>query len=347
MSLLLRALEWVWPGDFLIRQGIRHLNRQRLQELRSGGVEAQLLRRQTLIRQLRDSPRALHPEQANRQHYEVPAAFFQRVLGQHLKYSCGYWPAGIDHLDQAESSMLELSCERAQVQDGQHLLDLGCGWGSLSLYLAQHFPTSQVLGISNSNSQREFILEQARLRGLSNLTIWTRDINALELPSQAFDRILSLEMLEHVRNYDQVFQLLQQALKPEGKLFVHVFAHREFAYTFDPQGRGGATGDWMEREFFSGGTMPSLDLFPHFQGDLRLEDQWAVEGTHYQKTAEAWLSRMRAHRGEIQGIFRQVYGRNWRRYWTGWQLFFLTCAEFFGHDRGQQWLVHHQRWSKA
>ncbi|MBN9417546.1 MAG: class I SAM-dependent methyltransferase [Candidatus Eremiobacteraeota bacterium] len=347
MSLLLKAMEWLWPGDFLVRRAIRGLNRERLRELRQGGVEAQVRRKQALIQQLRSSPLALVPDQANEQHYEVPAAFFEAVLGSHLKYSSGYWPDGTESLDASERAMLELYVERAELRDGQRILDLGCGWGSLSLFLAERFPQSRILGVSNSASQRAFILGRAAERGLSNLEIWTCDINRLELPTAEFDRIISIEMFEHVRNYARLFQLLSGALKPQGKLFTHIFAHREHAYTFDPRGQGGVAGDWMEREFFSGGTMPSFDLFPHFCAPLRVEAQWAVGGEHYQKTSEAWLQRMRRRRAQIVPLLRQTYGRSWRRYWLGWQLFFLACSELFGHERGQQWCVHHLLFSFA
>ncbi len=341
MSLFLRAMEWVWPGDFLVRRAIRGLNRARLRELVQGGVEGQLQRKQDLLNQLRSSPLALVPEQANEQHYEVPAAFFEAVLGPHLKYSSGYWPQGVETLESSERAMLELYVERAQLQDGQRVLDLGCGWGSLSLFLAERFPNSRILGVSNSASQRAFILGQAAQRGLSNLEIWTRDINRLELPAGEFDRIVSIEMLEHLRNYERLFLLLDRALKSEGKLFVHVFAHREHAYTFDPRGQGGVAGDWMEREFFSGGTMPSFDLFAHFCGPLQIEAQWAVSGDHYRQTSDAWLQQMRRQRALVVPLLRETYGRSWRRYWLGWQLFFLACSELFGYDRGQQWCVHH------
>jgi cyclopropane-fatty-acyl-phospholipid synthase len=347
MSVLLKAMEWLWPGDFLVRRAIRGLNRGRLHELEQGGVEGQLSRKQALLEQLRNSPRAIVPDRANEQHYEVPAAFFEAVLGPHLKYSSGYWPQGVEDLETSERVMLELSLERAELEDGQRVLDLGCGWGSFSLFLAERFPRSRILGVSNSASQRAYILGKAAERGLSNLEIWTCDINRLELPAGEFDRIVSVEMLEHVRNYASVFQLLSQALRPDGKLFVHVFAHREHAYTFDPRGQGGVAGDWMEREFFSGGSMPSFDLFSHFCAPLGIEAQWAVSGIHYQRTADAWLQQMRRRRAQIIPLLRQTYGRSWRRYWLGWQLFFLACSELFGHQRGDQWCVHHLRFSAA
>lgn len=343
--MILKFLEWVWPGDWPVRRAIRSLNRRRLAELSAGGLEAQLLRKQALIAQLRASPLAVLPDQANAQHYEVPSRFFELVLGPHLKYSSGFWDQA-DDLEKSERDMLELYIERAGLADGQRVLDLGCGWGSLSLFMAERFPRSRVLGVSNSASQRAFILGRAAERGLTNLEIMTCDINRLELPDSEFDRIVSVEMLEHVRNYERVFALLRNALKRDGQIFLHVFAHRSFAYTFDPRGQGGPVGDWMEREFFSGGTMPSLDLFLHFSDGFRLEDQWAVGGRHYQRTADAWLSRLRAQRSQAVAILKETYGRGWRRYWLGWQLFFLACSELFGYAGGQEWFVHHLRFKK-
>ncbi len=343
--MILKLLEWVWPGDWPVRRAIRSLNRRRLAELSRGGLEAQLRRKQELIGQLRASPMAVVPEQANAQHYEVPSRFFELVLGPHLKYSSGFWDAAGD-LESAERAMLELYIQRAGLADGQRVLDLGCGWGSLSLFMAERFPHCRVLGVSNSASQRAFILGRAAERGLANLEIMTCDINRLELPGGEFDRILSVEMFEHLRNYERVFALLGQALKPDGRLFLHVFAHRSFAYTFDPRGQAGVAGDWMEREFFSGGTMPSLDLFLHFAHGLRLEEQWAVNGRHYQRSADAWLTRLRAERSQVVALFKETYGPGWRRYWLGWQLFFLACSELFGYASGEEWLVHHLRFKK-
>ncbi|MFN8613887.1 MAG: cyclopropane-fatty-acyl-phospholipid synthase family protein [Vulcanimicrobiota bacterium] len=339
-------MEWIWPGDWLVRRSIQGLNRARLAELNQGGLEAQLQRKQQLIQQLRSSPLALLPEQANAQHYEVPSRFFELVLGPHLKYSSGWWPQGVNDLESSELRMLEFYLERAGLRDGQRVLDLGCGWGSFSLFAAERFPSSRILGVCNSASQRAFILDRAARRGLSNLEIMTCDINRLRLPSQEFDRIVSVEMLEHVRNYEQVFALLRQALKADGEVFAHVFAHRCFPYTFDPRGQGGLAGDWMEREFFSGGTMPSLDLFLHFTHGLQLVGQWAVNGRHYQRTADAWLARLRANRPALQALLKETYGSAWRRYWLGWQLFFLACSELFGYAGGEEWLVHHLHFKK-
>lgn len=344
--MIFKLMEYLWPGDALVCWQIRRLHGQRLREISSGGLTEQRRRLQQLVEQLDSSPRALASGEANAQHYEVPWEFYELVLGRHLKYSCGYWPTGQESLDESEAAMLELYCQRAQLQDGQRVLDLGCGWGSLSLYLARRFPNSEILGVSNSNSQRESILAKARQHGLSNLKILTSDINQLELPSGAFDRICSIEMLEHVRNYRSVFQLLHSALDQQGKMFLHVFAHHRFPYAFEPSPDRSLGGAWMEREFFTGGMMPSFDLFLQFAGGFRLERQWVVEGQHYARTCRAWLERMRAHKPQIVALFQKNFPGEWRKKWLGWQLFFLACAELFAYHQGQEWAVHHTLWSK-
>ena len=344
--MILRLMEYIWPGDSLVTWQIRRLLTQRLTEISEGGREAERQRLQQLFKQLDASPRALSTQDANAQHYEVPTEFYRLVLGPHLKYSCGLWPPGVDTLAQSEEAMLDLYCQRARLIDGQRVLDLGCGWGSLSLYLAKRYPRSRILGVSNSNTQREAIMALARERDLSNLEILTCDINALSLEAGAFDRILSIEMLEHVRNYRSVFSLLRQALAPEGLLFLHVFAHHRVPYAYEPGGDGSVGADWMQREFFTGGMMPSFDLFLNFSSGLRLEDQWVVEGNHYYRTCMAWLEAMRSHKIEIQKLFRHQFPSQWRKKWLGWQLFFLACAELFGYNGGQEWTVHHTLWSK-
>ena len=345
--MILKLMEWLWPGDWAVRAMIGRFNSQRLEMLRQGGIGAEIERKQQLLEQIRLSPRAIATDAANAQHYEVPSQFYQTVLGKHLKYSCGFWPEGVDSLEQSEAAMLELYCKRAALEDGQSILDLGCGWGSLTLFLAERYPNSQILAVSNSNTQREYIQTTAQHRQLTNIRVLTCDINCLELPSQEFDRILSIEMLEHVRNYAEVFRLLESALKINGRLFLHVFAHRQFAYTFDVSDEKGLGSNWMQKEFFSGGMMPSLDLFLNFAAPLELENQWAVPGTHYQKTCNAWLDRMRNHKAQLVPLFKSHYQKNWRRAWLGWQLFFLACAELFGHQRGQEWLVHHTLWKRV
>lgn len=344
--MILKLMEYLWPGDALVTWQIRKLLQMRLQEISEGGRVDERRRLQALIKQLDGSPRAIATDDANAQHYEVPTEFYQLVLGPHLKYSCGLWTEGVATLEESELKMLELYCERAQLQDGQRILDLGCGWGSLSLYLAKRYPRSRILGISNSNTQREAIMEMARQRDLPNLQIKTCDVNDLVLEAGAFDRILSVEMLEHVRNYRSVFALLRGALAEKGKLFLHVFAHHRVPYAYEPSGDQATGADWMQEEFFTGGMMPSFDLFLNFTSGLRREDEWVVEGHHYYRTCMAWLEAMRSQKREIQALFRQKFPKEWRRKWLGWQLFFLACAELFRYNQGQEWMVHHSLWSK-
>ncbi len=287
-------------------------------------------------RLLRQSPIAVHTEDANRQHYEAPAAFYQAVLGKHLKYSCCYWPDGVDGLDEAEEAMLGMICERARLADGQEVLDLGCGWGALSLYLAEHYPNARVTGLSNSHSQRAFIERRARERGLGNLRIVTADVSGFEFPRQ-FDRVVSVEMFEHVRNYEQLFAKIARWMRPAALLFVHVFAHARFAYFYED--------NWMAEHFFTGGLMPSDDLLLGFTDDVRVLDHWRLGGEHYQKTSEAWLANMDRRRDEVMVVFRHHYGDDAGKMFQMWRLFFLTCAESFGFANGREWGVSHYLFS--
>lgn len=328
--------------DPLLRLGIRYYNSMHLRRLAQGGPEAQKVRFQAFLKQLETFPLAAVPEKANEQHYEVPAAFYQKVLGPHLKYSCGYWPSGQETLAQSEEKMLALTCERAQLGDQQQILELGCGWGSLSLYMAEHFPTCQITAVSNSHSQRAYIEAQAQNRGLGNLRVITADMNQFE-PDQCFERIVSVEMFEHMRNYPELFRRLERWLLPGGLLFVHIFGHRRFAYLFEVEHER----DWMARYFFSGGTMPSKDLFLHVCGPLLARNLWEVNGQHYQKTCEAWLAQMDAQETDIRPILAETYGaEQTTRWWVYWRIFMLACAELFGHKQGQEWQVYHYLFEK-
>jgi cyclopropane-fatty-acyl-phospholipid synthase len=294
--------------------------------------------RQAFRRTLLQSPIAVHAEAANRQHYEAPAAFYQAVLGRHLKYSCCYWPDSVNGLDEAEEAMLLMICERARLADGQEVLDLGCGWGALSVYVAERFPHSHVTGLSNSHSQRAFIERRARERGLGNLRVITADVAAFEFPRQ-FDRVVSVEMFEHMRNYEQLLAKVARWMRPAALLFVHVFAHCRFAYFYED--------NWMAEHFFTGGLMPSDDLLLGFTRDVRVEDHWRLGGEHYQKTSEAWLANMDRRRDEVLTVFRHHYGPDARRMFQMWRLFFLTCAESFGFAGGREWGVSHYLFSGA
>ncbi|MCF7750381.1 cyclopropane-fatty-acyl-phospholipid synthase family protein [Bacillus subtilis subsp. subtilis] len=324
--------------DALLRLGIRRQCQARLREEMAGGLQAQSQRFATRLAELSGSAVALHVEAANRQHYEVPAEFFHLCLGKRLKYSCGYYATGSETLDQAEEAMLALYGQRAQLADGQHILELGCGWGSLTLWMAEHYPNARITGVSNSNSQREYIQSQCRARGLGNVTILTRDVNQLDLEAEQFDRCVSIEMFEHMRNYATLLQRIQRWLRPGGKLFVHIFAHRTLMYPFETEGED----NWMGRHFFTGGLMPAADTLLCFQQHLQLQQRWLLDGTHYQRTANHWLANQDLQKEAVMAVMQQTYGAASAALWQQrWRMFWMACAELFGYQQGQQWLVGH------
>ena len=329
--------------DFAIRSGIRMLLKQRLIDENKGDPEAQQEHFMKLIAELKGSPIAINTADANQQHYEVPADFYCKVLGKHLKYSSGYWKEGVTDIDTSEKDMLELTCQRAELKDGQDILELGCGWGSLSLFMAEKFPESRVTSVSNSHSQKAFIDDQAKQRGLTNLTIITSDINVFQIDTK-FDRIVSVEMFEHMRNYDLLLRNVAGFLKSNGKLFVHIFTHKEYAYKFEVIDET----DWMSRYFFTGGIMPSDHLLLYFPEHVNIEQHWRLSGIHYQKTSEAWLRNMDAAKTEIMEILKRVYGKDQAvKWWVYWRLFFMACAELWGYNDGNEWIVSHYLFQKA
>ena len=329
--------------DSLIRIGIRKLLKQRLTDERKGNAEAQQAHLMQLIDELKATPTiAVNTLEANEQHYEVPTEFYTYCLGKHLKYSSGYWKDGVTDIDTSEKDMLEITCTRAELQDGQHVLELGCGWGSLSLFMAAKYPTSNFTVVSNSRTQKVYIDEQAKLRGINNLTVITNNINDFKL-DQIFDRVVSVEMFEHMRNYQKLMHLVSTLLKPGGKLFVHIFTHKEIAYKFEVLDES----DWMSKYFFTGGIMPSDDLLLYFNEHLSIEKHWHVNGMHYSKTSEAWLTNMDNHKAEIMPLFENTYGKeNAVKWWVYWRLFYMACAELWGYNKGEEWIVSHYLFEK-
>jgi len=320
--------------DSILRMGIRTLLRKRLKQEKNSNQKE-------LVEELRKSPLAINTLDANEQHYEVPSSFYSKVLGPNLKYSSGFWFGNTQTLQEAEENMLDLTLERADVKNGQRILDVGCGWGSFSIYAARKFPAAQIVAVSNSQSQKQFIDEKAQEEDIKNLTVITADINDFN-PKEKFDRIVSVEMFEHVRNYDQLFKRINTWLKPKGKLFVHIFTHAEYAYKFEING----STDWMAKYFFSGGIMPSRNLLMNFSDDFTLKSQWNINGSHYSKTLEAWLQQMDENKEEITKIFDECYGNESKKFWTYWRIFFMACSETFAFRNGEEWGVSHYLFEK-
>lgn len=334
------ALNWTEQGlvpDSVIRAGIRRLLKQRLAEIRTHDIEQGARLAEQFVVHMNAAPVALVPDKANEQHYEVQAGFYACALGRHRKYSSCYWPDGVTTLDQAEAAALAATCERAGLFDGMDVLELGCGWGSLTLWMAEHYPRSRITAVSNSQSQRTHILDEAQRRGLRNIEVLTRDMNRFST-ARTFDRIVSVEMFEHMRNWQLLFARVHDWLKPGGRFFMHVFVHRAVPYPFEERDAS----DWMSRHFFSGGMMPSDDLALRFQQHLRLVRRWRWDGTHYQQTANAWLANLDRNRDAVMPILATTYGAASAGQWLQrWRIFFMACAELFGHNRGQEWWVSH------
>jgi cyclopropane-fatty-acyl-phospholipid synthase len=341
----LRLAEQGFCPDAAIRGGIRHLLKQRLREIGPVDARSAAQKESRFIEEMRRAPVALVPETANEQHYEVPVEFFQHVLGPHLKYSSAFWPAGTATLGQAEAAGLRESCLHADLKDGQTILELGCGWGSLTLWMASRFPNSRITAVSNSASQRAYIEAQARALGVENrLQVMTRDMNSFETHLGQFDRVVSVEMFEHMRNWPVLFERVRRWLGPDGKFFLHVFAHRTVPYLFEDRGAD----DWMSRHFFTGGMMPSDGLPLTCQNHLFCIGRWRWDGTHYEKTANAWLINMDAARGQLRPVMERIYGSAQAGvWWARWRMFFMACAELFGFAEGQQWGVSHYLFEKT
>ena len=314
-----------------LRLGVRRLLRARLEEM-AGGPSLK-----AFVELLEQGPVAVETDAANAQHYEVPPELFQLALGPNLKYSGAYWPTGVERLADAEAAMLHLTAERAHLEDGQHILELGCGWGSLTLHMARAFPHARITAVSNSASQRRHI----EARAPDNVRVITADMRTFE-PEGTFDRVVSVEMLEHMRNLPELFRRISSWLAPEGKLFAHVFCHRAQPYLFATDGAD----DWMGRHFFTGGMMPSYDLLPSLDEHLQLEERWAVDGTHYARTARAWRENLETERAAVMPVLSRTYGPDAARWFHRWRLFFLACEELFGFRNGSEWLVGHYRFAR-
>lgn len=343
------ALPLVYSGlipDFLIRYAIRIRCRDHLQLLKCEGSEADHTTKMEIVQELKLMPVAINTHEANEQHYEVPAAFYDLSLGPRKKYSSGLWPTKNTTFEESEVAMLELYAERAQLEDGMHIVDLGCGWGSLSLFLLEKYPNAKITGISNSHSQREYILKTAEVKGLNvqNIQIVTCNVSddkgALDVVKDN-DRVMSIEMFEHMKNYKHLLNKVQGFLKPDGKMFIHIFTHKDFAYHF-------ADG-WMADNFFTGGTMPSDDLLLYFGENFCCENHWRVNGSNYEKTSNGWLDYLDKNwkNGKVRPVLAEAYGKGKEYEWyVNWRLFFLSCAELWGYDNGEEWIVSHYLFQK-
>jgi cyclopropane-fatty-acyl-phospholipid synthase len=328
--------------DRVIRFGIRNLLKQRLNSEKKNNASEQQRHLMALVNYLNENPIAVNTADANEQHYEVPTEFYKMVLGKHLKYSSGYWEKGAKNLDESEKDMLELTCQRAKLTNGQDILELGCGWGSLTLFMADKYPDSQIIAVSNSRTQKKHIDAEAEKRGFKNVNVITADINQFEIDKR-FDRIVSVEMFEHMRNYRTLFSKIYNWLKPEGQLFVHIFTHNKYAYLFEVKNET----DWMAKYFFTGGIMPSDNLLFYFTDSFQIKDHWIVEGRNYEKTSNAWLEKMDRNKDEILKLFSKTYGEeNKIKWWVYWRVFFMSCAELWGFKNGSEWFVSHYLFKK-
>lgn len=342
IKLLIKLAEKGILPDFFIRLGISKLCGQRLTDANDLSLKAREEKHQKWVDILMESPIALVPEKANEQHYEVPPRLFELVLGAKLKYSSGYWPQGTSTLDDSEVEMLKLTSKRAALSDGQEVLELGCGWGSLTFHMALTYPNSKITAVSNSNDQRQFIEKKCAELKIKNIKVITADMNDFS-SEKTFDRVVSIEMFEHMRNYDELLKRVSEWLKKDGKLFVHIFSHKEIAYPFEDKGEG----DWMAREFFSGGQMPSHKLLTCFSSRMKIEKDWRVEGTHYEKTSLAWLNKMDENKKEVLKLFEKTYGKNEASTWfQRWRIFFMSCEVLFGFNKGSEWGVSHYLFEK-
>ncbi len=341
-----KAIGWTESGlvpDTVIRSGIRRLLERKLVEIYAGDVELAAATTNEFVAMMRSSPVALVPDLANEQHYEVPASFFEQVLGDRRKYSSCHWSPDVDTLERAEEEALRITVARAGIEDGMKVLDLGCGWGSLSLWIAEKFPGATVRSVSNSRSQHDYIVAEAARRKITNVSVEVCDMNDFDA-GDTFDRIVSIEMFEHMRNYDELFGRIASWLVPDGRFFMHIFTHRTTPYEFIDKGPS----DWMSRHFFSGGIMPSADLPLMFPKHLNIQQRWHWDGMHYARTCRAWLDRMDSRRNLVIPILEDTYGEaEAGRWWMRWRMFFMACEELFRYNEGKEWFVSHYLFRRA
>jgi cyclopropane-fatty-acyl-phospholipid synthase len=329
-----KIVERVPVPDALTRAGIDVLCGRTARSLSRSNADTE----RTFAREMASSPIAVNTAEANAQHYEVPADFFRLVLGPHRKYSCCYYDAPTATLADAEERALGLTIEHADLRDGQDILELGCGWGSLSLFMAQRYPNARIVAVSNSQSQREFIENEAQLRQVGNLRVVTCDMNQFS-PGETFDRVVSVEMFEHMSNWRTLFERVRSWMKPDARFFMHVFSHRRVPYRYDVSDRA----DWIAQYFFTGGIMPSHGLPRHFTDLFAVEQDWLWDGTHYERTALDWLKNFDARRDEVMPVLWRVYGADAPLWLRRWRIFFLATAGMFGHAGGREWGVSHYR----
>jgi cyclopropane-fatty-acyl-phospholipid synthase len=334
VSSVIGTAERVPLPDLVIRSAIQRLCSRTATRLAGGNATNDA----AFAQEMAARAIAEHTDAANTQHYEVPAAFFARVLGPNRKYSSCFYTGPDATLQQAEEEALRRTVAHADLADGQSILELGCGWGSLSLWMARQFRKSQITAVSNSHSQREYIEREAAALGLTNLQVITQDMNVFA-PNRQFDRIVSVEMFEHMMNWRELMIRVRSWLAPEGRLFMHIFTHRSGSYLFDR----GDKEDWIAQHFFTGGVMPSHRLIRQYADLFEVEQEWRWSGVHYQRTALDWLANFDAHRDEIEGILRGVYGSDTGLWMRRWRWFFLATAGLFGYADGSEWGVSHFR----
>jgi cyclopropane-fatty-acyl-phospholipid synthase len=337
MQFLLNIAEKGYAPDKAVRFGIRQLLKMRIRE-----IEEDKKAQRDFVQELKEMPIAINTDEANEQHYELPPEFFEMALGKNLKYSSSLYDLGAKNLDQAEEDMLNLYLDRAQIEDGMDILELGCGWGSLTVWMAKKFPNSQITAVSNSAPQRKFIESRMKAQGCENFNVITKDMNDFSIDKK-FDRIVSIEMFEHMRNYNQLFPKVSSWLKDDGLLFLHIFCHKDSTYFFETEGDH----NWMGKYFFTGGIMPGFDLFENVQESLQLRKKWKVNGTNYGRTSNDWVTNMDTNKKEILSLFEKTYGKENATIWFyRWRIFFSSCAELFNYKEGNEWFVGHYLFGK-